>query len=234
MHLPRTGSCENNSLDVGDPRPPQRSRSYDPDFRAPSAKVMCNFDITFSLPDVSLVCLHFLLFPKDKQKRKFKRNLRENTLSLYLFFPFICSPDFFVLLCFSHEYKVFFFRGVFWFLEAHVSEICGAKILKNYKQTKTRDGGVKKTKVSHMWVLGSFWAHSFLNHFSRMPRSQVTLQKGKRGWTGEGREGKERAQYYFCFLLLPTPLYTSTTYQIQNVFYVVCITAFKNFDGGMV
>lgn len=39
MHLPRTGSCENNSLDVGDPRPPQRSRSYDPDFRAPSAKV---------------------------------------------------------------------------------------------------------------------------------------------------------------------------------------------------
>ena len=156
MHLPRTGSCENNSLDVGDPRPPQRSRSYDPDFRAPSTKVMCNFDITFSLPDVSLVCLHFLLFPKDKQKRKFKRNLRENTLSLYLFFPFICSPNFFVLLCFSHEYKVLFFRGVFWFLEAHVSEICGAKILKNYKQTKTRDGGVKKTKVSHMWVLGSF------------------------------------------------------------------------------
>ena len=110
MHLPRTGSCENNSLDVGDPRPPQRSRSYDPDFRAPSAKVMCNFDITFSLPDVSLVCLHFLLFPKDKQKRKFKRNLRENTLSLYLFFHFICSPNFFVLLCFSHEYKVFFFQ----------------------------------------------------------------------------------------------------------------------------
>lgn len=106
MHLPRTGSCENNSLDVGDPRPPQRSRSYDPDFRAPSTKVMCNFDITFSLPDVSLVCLHFLLFPKDKQK---------NTLSLYLFFPFICSPNFFVLLCFSHEYKVFFSEESFGF-----------------------------------------------------------------------------------------------------------------------
>lgn len=39
MHLPRTGSCENNSLDIRDPRPPQRSRSYDTDFRAPSAKV---------------------------------------------------------------------------------------------------------------------------------------------------------------------------------------------------
>ncbi|KAL9985599.1 hypothetical protein ACROYT_G008021 [Oculina patagonica] len=38
MHLPRTGSCE-NTLDVADPRPPQRSRSYDPDFRAPSSKV---------------------------------------------------------------------------------------------------------------------------------------------------------------------------------------------------
>lgn len=37
-HLPRTGSCE-NTLDVADPRPPQRSRSYDPDFRAPSTKV---------------------------------------------------------------------------------------------------------------------------------------------------------------------------------------------------
>ena len=43
MHLPRTGSCE-NTLDVADPRPPQRSRSYDPDFRAPGSKV-CNFTI---------------------------------------------------------------------------------------------------------------------------------------------------------------------------------------------
>ena len=48
MHLPRTGSCENNSLDMRDPRPPQRSRSYDTDFRAPSAKVVCSFNITLS------------------------------------------------------------------------------------------------------------------------------------------------------------------------------------------
>lgn len=38
MHLPRSGSCD-NTLDVADPRPPQRSRSYDPDFRAPNSKV---------------------------------------------------------------------------------------------------------------------------------------------------------------------------------------------------
>ena len=113
MHLPRTGSCENNSLDVGDPRPPQRSRSYDPDFRAPSAKVMCNFDITFSLPDVSLVCLHFLLFPKDKQKRKFKRNLREKYLISVSFLPlYLLSQLFRPSLFFSWIQSLFFQRSL--------------------------------------------------------------------------------------------------------------------------
>lgn len=51
MNLPRSGSCD-NTLDVADPRPPQRSRSYDPDFRAPSSKVG-NSD-SFLLPLVTL------------------------------------------------------------------------------------------------------------------------------------------------------------------------------------
>lgn len=51
MNLPRSGSCD-NTLDVADPRPPQRSRSYDPDFGAPSSKVG-NSD-SFLLPLVTL------------------------------------------------------------------------------------------------------------------------------------------------------------------------------------
>ncbi|KAM7446448.1 putative aminophospholipid-translocase [Porites harrisoni] len=39
LSLPRTGSFENNTLDVTDPRPPKRSRSYDPDFGPLTSKV---------------------------------------------------------------------------------------------------------------------------------------------------------------------------------------------------
>ena len=42
LTLPRTGSFENNTLDVADPRPPKRSRSYDPDFGSLTSKV-CRF-----------------------------------------------------------------------------------------------------------------------------------------------------------------------------------------------
>lgn len=87
----------------------------------------------------------------------------------------------------------------------------------------------QKLVICGYWVLSE---HKPLSENAFIHK--LLFRRERRGWTGEGREGKERAQYFFCFLLLPTPVYTPTTYQIQNVFYVVCITAFKNFDGGMV